>query len=101
MKEESQDNISEIPRGIVINDNTTRYVLNERLFIDRDRRLGLTIESYHYGVFSKTGETVQLEAGRRGFVVNYLGGAESLEEALKIANERAGSLAPQQQALFS
>src|SRR5437764_12700482 len=98
---ERQGSAEETPRGIVINENTTRNVLNERLFIDSDRRPGLTIESYHYGVFSPTGETMQLKAGQIGYVVNYLGGADSLEEALKIADEGAASLTPQQQALFS
>lgn len=92
--------MKETPQGEQISGETTRYTISERFYIDRDKRPGLTDESYHFGVFSPTGETVQMDNGRIGRVVNYVGGGDTLEEALRIADEAAARFRQWQPSLF-
>jgi hypothetical protein len=92
--------MQEKPHGQQISEDTTRYIINERFYIDRDKRPGLGVESFHFGVFSPTGEIVQLGDGRVGHVVNYLGGGDTLDDALTIVKEAAARYSQAQQSLF-
>lgn len=78
--------MQEQPQGVKVTENKTRYVFNERLYIDKDRR-PVNGESYLFGVFRPTGITIEYDNGKVGMVVNYVGGAYTLEEALIIAQK--------------
>lgn len=94
-----RNNMQEQPEGVKITENKTRYRFNERLYIDKDRR-PVEGENFLFGVFRPTGVTIALGAGEVGEVVNYLGGAYTLEEALIIAQEAEAQQRHQEQFLL-
>lgn len=68
---------------------TVRYTVSERVYIDCDKRLMREDEpdSLLFGVYSPTGQIIDMGEGRTGEVVKYYGGAYSLEDAVEIVNQ--------------
>jgi hypothetical protein len=92
--------MEETPTGEQVSADHIRFVISERVSIEAHRRTWLEEESWHFGVFRGTGQIIEFDGGRVGEVCNYLGGGDTLEEALSIARPAAAEVVMFQASLF-